>query len=420
MIRGHNSNSKEPAPRHGPEVEGLFTRRKEVYRPDIRYQRGLAHRAKRLNSDRGKLRAAIQRTEALIEEWGGFIDAPNSIPEHPDISINVDTPLSARDVGRLEMYCRGLEVEIGKLTNNLEIKLGKVRSFQEGDPFKKTKRSETIETRDVKNTEIQQPHAIMATLPRESAKEEFSVFNNDHSGESNIKSGNSSRNDSRSRSSSNSSTASSSGSGRGNSSSSSSSSNSSSSSTRKSMSMTVSCGDLFDSDAKNGATDEELNGIMMSVVPSKPVRHSSRRHDRRKTPAQIRSPTTFKQQDNVKVTVDESLKRVGHWPEFTISEIEDSIQVHPKRFMFSPKVDIDAAAICIERGQKRAQQAFSRESFKHHFSKPKTPSVDSAAQLWRDKAKILGLGRGQRDDPNSSTSKYLVAALFSLASLPKT
>jgi hypothetical protein len=269
----------------------------------------------------------------------------------------------------------------------------------------------------------------MATLPREVDKAEFSVstnaipvvnagfisrhsvFDNDHSGESNIKSGSSTRSDSRSRSSSNSSTATTISSGRSNRSSNSSSS--SSTSTRKSMA--ASGGYLFDSDAKNGATDEELNGII-SFVPAKPVRHSSRKHDRRKMPAQIRSPTTFKQ-DNVKVTVDESLKRVGHWPEFTISEIEDSIQVHPKRFGFSPKVDIDAAAICIERGQRQAQQVFSRESLKHHFSKPKTPSVDSAAQLWRDKAKILGLGRG---DPNSSTSKYLVAALFSLASLPKT
>ena len=98
----------------------LFRRRLVPYEPDPRRQASLAARAKRLLFDRDNLRAAISRIQSFI---GNDAGSSLKITAAPEIRINKNTVLTSKDVGRLEIVISGLEREVSRLTDVLEKRL---------------------------------------------------------------------------------------------------------------------------------------------------------------------------------------------------------------------------------------------------------------------------------------------------------
>jgi len=67
----------------------------------------------------------------------------------------------------------------------------------------------------------------------------------------------------------------------------------------------------------------------------------------------------------------------------------------------------------LMRVQSSAAEKYKKEYHQQSFSKERTKSVDSAARLWREKAKILGIGQ-IAGSHSAAPKSQLVAAIYGL------
>ena len=373
------------------------TRRQVPYKPDFRYQRNLISGAKKLHSEREKLRAAIKRTDSLLGDWNVLSCETTVITEAPEIKVLADKVLSNKEVGRLEMYARGLEVEISKLTNLLDEKLALAQSVQRfGWALDKSHSEHRRDRSDI----CFSPQLTPAQPPREQGTSESTErFNLGPISpivdtrrptifpfaKSVVVSGNGS--DILDSSSSNSS---------------SNSSSSRSSSRSRSRSRSRSNTSSADSSSFTSIFDESK---IERVVAAPTVQRKG--ENLAYSPTSSRSP----------VKIDQRLFRVGHCPQSPKDSIRRMLDLsHPKRLSFNPRMPIDNIALLLFHGQERAAKGYTM-AFKQNLSQESAVPVDSAAQLWRQKAAILGLGChavAPSEQSNSTASKYFAAAIYSL------
>ena len=374
------------------EAEAVPLRRLEPYRADKAAQRALTDRARNLQGERDKLRTAIERAEGLLREWGGDPSCGDAavIAEAPQIQIH-NTLLSAKEVGRLEMFVAGLQAEIKRLAQALERKLAVLKSLQLEMPLQ-GRRSPGEQWDALVSPPPAQEDASMCSF-------QSSLFDASSASQTNAAASfalplplplprppvpalqaTASRRES----------------------------------TAENAGINInSPGSSRSSASSPSASSPSASSPSASSLSTNP--RPRRINEKRPLPF---TPVTSK--SGAKVVVDERLWRVGHWPEFTTEELRSREKVHPKRFSWSPRLPIADLASTLVRGSERAARKYKKEYHDQSFSRAKPPSADSAARLWREKAAVLGLGKTPHVHIPSGlqpASKPLAAALYSLHSV---
>lgn len=401
------NKSNGPSEKEKEKDGALFFKRRLVpYEPDPRRQASLAARAKRLLFDRDNLRAAIMRIQSFIGEDAG---SSLKITAAPEIRINKNTVLTSKDVGRLEIVISGLEREVSRLTDELEKRLVIFQHVQQtGSPLPAPLPTRITDNRPKfelpqspvlsqsngaggatfsgsstasESASPNPPPPTPPAPPTSSPLELNSVAEILNAGADKLRS-------SRSRSSRSSKCSS----RRSRSSSSSSGSSSISNSRSTSESRSRSRG-------SDGGSTAVKNFILDRVGNvGKPLLHED---------LVTTSPMSS-------IRVDDRLKRVGHWPQFTVAETRHSNErIHPQRLAFAPRQPVKDIAPLLMRVQSSAAEKYKKEYHQQSFSKERTKSVDSAARLWREQAKILGIGQ-IAGSHSAAPKSQLVAAIYGL------
>ena len=369
---GDGSGTSSPPAARTP----VYARRDIPYAPDRKYQKELVARSQSLHAQREQLRPALARMMALI--YDGSPDNASahllSIPitEAPDMHVHPLSLLSGKEVGKLEMYVSGLQMEVSRLEDQLERRLEQYGRTQQADKDGLAERVEGLHRQQdgPEKMFLELPHddslppapdltpapapAMPEAATTVAATQELPPTTPSAAARSSSSSS-SSRSSCSSRSRSNSS----------------------------GSSATATTATTTHSSAKAGAA---------SSPPPK---------------------------------VDVRLTRVGHWPKLTSAEMDHSKAfphtMHPGRFAFSPALSVAALGSLLARSGGRRMDQLERE-VDEQLRGVRPNSIDSCARLWRQHAQSIGLAKPERERESIGiksrpsapvVSKYLVAAILS-------
>lgn len=374
--------------------ETFPARRNIPYSPDRKYQKELVARSKRLHAQREQLRPALARMLALI--YDGAPDNASShqlaipITEAPDMHVHPLALLSSQELGKLEMYVSGLQMEVARLEDHLERRLEEYVRKTAAETAAKSDLAERVEGLHRQQDDLE---AVLFSLPNEDSFPPPPT-NTHHAPPS---------------------------------------PSPASDPVSEPASPLVAAVEPVPTTLPASAP---VHFDALSSSSSSYSSYSSRsRSNSSATSASVstnRISAKPPAANSPPPRVDPRLARVGHWPQITAAETNRSKAfphaVHPKRFSFSPALSVAELGSLLARSSGRRVDRLERETEDQH-SGVRPDSVDSCARLWRDHAQALGLakaaeahtqgnagyspGKTRTLPAGPGVNKYLVAALFS-------